>query len=161
MSTEDVLADAAAEENELDPEELEIAAWIKQMQEKEVSRLQRTGAKAIPLKVKNMAIVRETSDVVLNRVEVDTNFSMDKISQILVAEETTPVPKKPQYVYVNVLLLPAASNPTAPVALVMPYVYDAHVIGNSLTQWVFINNKMERAFCHHFLFKLVGPYCTT
>ncbi|CAK4639848.1 hypothetical protein AeMF1_017998 [Aphanomyces euteiches] len=147
MKAEEVLADAVAEENELDPEELEIAAWIKQMQEKEVSRLQRAGAKAIPLKVKNMAIVRETLDVVLNRVEVDTNFSMDKISQILIAEETAPVPNKPQYVYVNVLLLPAASNPTAQVALVMPYVYDAHVIGNSLTQWVFINNKMERS--HH------------
>ncbi|KAF0694575.1 Aste57867_14563 [Aphanomyces stellatus] len=146
---EEVLTDAnLANENELDEDEQRVAAWIKKQHEKELARLQSAGAKAIPLKVKNMAIVREDDGVVLNRVEVDTSFSMDKIEQILVAEETTRVPSKKDYVYVNVLLLPKGPKPTAaPVALVMPYVYDTTVSGNTLNQWVFINNKMERS--HH------------
>ncbi|RHY09830.1 hypothetical protein DYB28_001259 [Aphanomyces astaci] len=132
-----------ADENELDENEQHVAAWIKGMHDSEIARLTQAGAKAVPLKVKNMAIVREDAGVVLNRVEVDTRFSMDRIEQILVAEETTSVPRKPHFVYVNVLLLPKAST----IALVMPYVYDTRVAGNTLTQWVFLNNNMERS--HH------------
>ncbi|RHY28335.1 hypothetical protein DYB32_006052 [Aphanomyces invadans] len=138
-----------ANENELDEDEQLVATWIKGMHEAEICRLTQAGAKAVPLKVKNMAIVREDGGVVLNRVEVDTRFSMDRIEQILVAEETTPVPHKPHFVYVNVVLLPKTKQPSdaTTMALVMPYVYDARVVGNTLTQWVFLNNNMERS--HH------------
>ncbi|EQC26014.1 hypothetical protein SDRG_16161 [Saprolegnia diclina VS20] len=131
---------------ELDATELALAAWIKTRSAKEAKRLQKMGVKCIPLGVKNMAIVREDNDVVLNRVEVDTAFSMNLIEQIMVADERRDVPDKAGYVYVNVLLLAKPASATKqPVALVMPYVYDASVSANTLTQWVFINNDFERS----------------
>ncbi|OQR92860.1 hypothetical protein ACHHYP_03122 [Achlya hypogyna] len=134
-----------AESYELDAQELELAAWIKKRSAKEAKRLQKMGVKCVALGVKNMSIVREDS-IVLNRVEVDTSFSMNLIEQIMVAEDRTHVPGKAGYVYVNVLLLAKPVSATKqPAALVMPYVFDTAIDGNDLTQWVFINNDFERS----------------
>ncbi|OQR89999.1 hypothetical protein THRCLA_22605 [Thraustotheca clavata] len=134
---------AEEETYELDATEAALASWIKKRLAKEVKRLKKMGADCISLSVKNMAIVREEA-LILNRVEVDTTMSMNTIQQIMVAEERQNVPDKEGYLYVNVVLL-AQPTSNEQIAYLMPYVYDANILSNDLTQWVFINNEFERS----------------
>jgi len=61
------------------------------------------GQRVIKMPVKNCSIVRQTKDVV-NRVEVDTGFNFDTVTQILLSE---PVPC-PAHIKVSAYLVRAA-----------------------------------------------------
>lgn len=74
----------------------------------------------------------------MNRVEVATTFDFNKVTMLLVSDETACW-VKPGYAYVNIVLFTEK-----PVPLLLPYLFDkAHQADNSLKEWAFINKNLE------------------
>ncbi|KAM9968038.1 hypothetical protein ACTFIW_002469 [Dictyostelium discoideum] len=118
--------------------ERNVVVWMKDQLNKEKRRINRMGSKSIPVDVKNAGIIKEENGVILNRMELNTNFDFDKVSQIMVSE-STECPVKKGYHYITVLLF--ANNPTP---LIVPYIY-FNDTQNKLTDWLFINNQFSRS----------------
>lgn len=114
----------------------EVKAWVQAQVEAEAARVVGLGQRVIKLPVKNCSIVRQTKDVV-NRVEVDTAFNFDTVTQILLSE---PV-QCPAHIKQGYALRFAVLSTGKPVLLLLPYVYDVSLLGNSLSHWEFINNQ--------------------
>jgi len=152
----------------------DVAEWVRKQAKKELARvLEFPGQHAISVPVNNTALMHERSgpkkgDVcVVNRVECATRFDFSKIGQILVSPHV-PCPLKRGFSYVNVILVP--QQPKSPksvpgdgskknkpvVTLIVPYLYDASIPGNTLEEWVFINNKAERTRLKVGLGQVVG-----
>ena len=83
------------------------------------------------------AIIRQPKDV-LNRVEVDTGFNFDTVIQILLSE---PQPCPPTLKEGSFALRFVVLSTGKPMLLLLPYLYDTSLLGNTLTEWEFINNK--------------------
>lgn len=104
-------------------------------------RVTALGVRVIPLRVRNMALVRQEDGKCINRLECATGFDFNKIAQIRISDPT-PCPLKQGYAFINLVLFTRQ-----PVPMLLPYLYDTSVEGNDLTEWVFINSKLQRA--HH------------
>ncbi|KAL1522712.1 hypothetical protein AB1Y20_017687 [Prymnesium parvum] len=117
--------------------EHELKLWVQSKVEDEVSRVVGLGQKVIKLPVKNCAVVRQVKDVV-NRLEVDTGFNFDTVVQILLSD---PVPCPPEVKDGYALRFVVLST-GKPMLLLLPYLYDTSMVGNTLTEWEFINNAL-------------------
>eukprot|EP00742_Colponemidia_sp_Colp-10_P009554 GILJ01010431.1.p1 GENE.GILJ01010431.1~~GILJ01010431.1.p1 ORF type:complete len:168 (+),score=32.94 GILJ01010431.1:29-532(+) len=120
-----------------DNPDYDVAQWMKEQMAKEIARLKTQGATVIPMTVKNTGVVKGGGKKapLINRVEVDTGFDFDKVKQIMLSD---PIPSpKEGFSYVNVLLFT-----DKPVPLILPYLFDSRKNRNSLSEWVFINNKL-------------------
>ena len=151
-----------------------VAEWVKEQAAAELARvLAVPGTRAISIPVNNTAIMHERTgpkkgDVcVVNRVECRTAFDFNRVHQVLVSP-AIPCPHKRGFNYVNVILFAGTKSSAAttttssggvgagggadkgatrasPVAMLVPYLYDAGIPGNELTEWVLINSKAARA----------------
>mmetsp|Transcript_89939 Transcript_89939/g.270351 ORF Transcript_89939/g.270351 Transcript_89939/m.270351 type:complete len:165 (+) Transcript_89939:248-742(+) len=86
---------------------------------------------------RSCAIIRQPKDV-LNRVEVDTGFNFDTVIQILLSE---PQPCPPTLKEGSFALRFVVLSTGKPMLLLLPYLYDTSLLGNTLSEWEFINNK--------------------
>ena len=85
----------------------------------------------------------QEGSIIINRVECDTNFDFTTVRMLLLSNEA-PCPEKAGYAYVNVVLFTEK-----PVPLLIPYLFDRlRQPENDLQEWVFINNKLQRARHH-------------
>ncbi|KAI8821626.1 uncharacterized protein EV422DRAFT_424317 [Fimicolochytrium jonesii] len=145
--TEPTVPEEFEEMDEVD----EVAkAYILSQRACEADRLRSAGVKPLELPVKNYGIVRHDDHqppMIINRIEIDTGFDLNRIRQILVSEPVK-YSHRSGFHYVNLLLI--TENPMIPILL--PYLYteavkatDAKQIKNDLREWVFINSKGLRA----------------
>ncbi|KAI9138014.1 hypothetical protein BKA69DRAFT_1094463 [Paraphysoderma sedebokerense] len=154
--------------------------WITEQVNNEISRLKSLSTstspiRPLPLPVSNMSIVvdytRPKYPKSINRIEVQTAFKFNKVTQIMVSEPIkypgTPAPNpesnnenmnesenksKENWEYVNVLLF----TTTNVFPIILPYLYNptyrtSNINGsgsvpvkNNLKDWLFINSKGER-----------------
>ncbi|TPX35271.1 hypothetical protein SmJEL517_g02216 [Synchytrium microbalum] len=156
-------------------------AWLLKTVNLEVERLRRSGTKPILLSTKNfvMTVEEGTPSRIVNKIELDTGFDFDKITQILVSDPI-PYPGDTSWEYANVLLI--TTNAQFP--MILPYLYRPSMITdvsdssssepttaevskkkkrgkadrptilrNSLTDWIFVNNsgKQSRHVVHEFV----------
>ncbi|KAJ3019144.1 hypothetical protein HKX48_002335 [Thoreauomyces humboldtii] len=134
-----------ATDDEEDDENLEVDIlakdWLAEKAEKEAVRLRGLGVKPLVLKVKNYGVLREVDHVrpiLINRVEIETGFDLNRIRQVLVAE-SEEYPHKEGFRAANVLLF--TENMTLPILI--PYIYPAS--GNDLKEWLLINARGLRS----------------
>lgn len=118
-------------------ETVEAKAWIQEQVSKEATRIKDSGARAIPLPVKNCGVLVEHCDInlaetsnakgskkrrikVVNRMEIGSGMDFRSITQIMVSEPQN-YPFAPGYHYVHILAFTASSNGS--IALLLPYIY--------------------------------------
>jgi len=123
--------------NEIDIEAF-LMQWFHSLVSKEVKRLKEQDINAIPVPVKGMDTI-PAGHVVLNRLEIDTNYDFTKITQIMVSDPI-PCPFLPAYQYVHVLLFVNEKMPP----IILPFFHQQQK-NNQLTDWLFINAKGEQA----------------
>jgi len=123
--------------NEIDIEAF-LMQWFHSLVSKEVKRLKEQNINAIPVPVKGMDTI-PAGHVVLNRLEIDTNYDFTKITQIMVSDPI-PCPFLPAYQYVHVLLFVNEKTPP----IILPFFHQQQK-NNQLTDWLFINAKGEQA----------------
>ncbi|KAL7750561.1 hypothetical protein RI367_003902 [Sorochytrium milnesiophthora] len=151
-----------------DSEEQDSTAkfWIAEQVQAEVDRIKAAGSKVLPMSVSNYALVidytRPKQPKAINRVEVQTGYDFNKISQIMVSDPIE-YPHRDGYRYVNALLFT-----DKPLPMLVPYLYNSELtagpdaggdastpaarkkpirVKNNLQDWLFINSKGER--CRH------------
>ena len=122
--------------------EPELVAWMREQVANEVARVKEEHGQAVlPLKVKNFAIIRKSSTKVVNRIEFDTAWDFDNVTQILVSEPIdVPPALKPKAKYIQLVLLC-----DKPLPLLAPYIYSTSHKNNDLHHWLFINNKLKHS----------------
>jgi len=139
---------AELEIHQIEPpsEDVQAAAWMKQVLDAEVSRLNSQGQRPIPLPVKNFGIItehaqsRKKKTVIINRVEFGTAFNFLKVQQMLL-KPSLPCPAKPNYLCNIIILLT-----DQPLPLIFAYLYQRNA-NNLLEDWRFVNSKLEE--CNH------------
>eukprot|EP00929_Paragymnodinium_shiwhaense_P084629 TRINITY_DN45267_c0_g2_i1.p1 TRINITY_DN45267_c0_g2~~TRINITY_DN45267_c0_g2_i1.p1 ORF type:complete len:216 (-),score=75.19 TRINITY_DN45267_c0_g2_i1:248-895(-) len=146
-------AEAAAENAadadwQLDAEELELMkqlkAWAGELLAAEIARVEACGQRIQKLAVKNCGIVRPDSGSLINRVEVETEFDFDVVQQIMLSEPSAcPLDAKKGF-YLRFVVLYTGK----PTLLILPYLYDAAVVGTSLQDWEFVNKNMQSSRHH-------------
>mmetsp|Transcript_4598 Transcript_4598/g.7614 ORF Transcript_4598/g.7614 Transcript_4598/m.7614 type:complete len:159 (-) Transcript_4598:298-774(-) len=120
--------------------EIDVKKWVDEQMEAEVARLKEVGQPVIRLPVRNCSVVRQVKDVV-NRVEVDSAFGFEAVQQLMLSGPTPlpdRLPGKSGYAMRFVVL-----STGKPLLLILPYVYDATMVGNTLKDWDFINSKLQ------------------
>ncbi|EGC34112.1 hypothetical protein DICPUDRAFT_12102, partial [Dictyostelium purpureum] len=117
--------------------EKKVVAWMKEQVNNEKKRIISLGSKSILVDVKNAGIVKEDNKII-NRMELNTSFDFNKVTQIMVSD-SIECPMKKGYYYMNVLLF--ANNP---IPLLVPYIY-LKSTENKLNDWLFINNQFQRS----------------
>ncbi|ORX56412.1 hypothetical protein DM01DRAFT_1406717 [Hesseltinella vesiculosa] len=142
--------------------DLTAKSWIQEQLDKEVNRIHTIGSNVIPVKILNCGVIpnfdmRKARAV--NRIELDTNFDVNKIEQVMVSP-AVPYPHKDHYFYVNVVLVTGS-----PIPLIAPYLYHNAVkvtqpekkdgdrtipskqvvLKNDLKEYLFINKQGVRA----------------
>ncbi|KAH7827018.1 uncharacterized protein MONOS_4831 [Monocercomonoides exilis] len=110
--------------------------WMKQQCSAEIESFKPKRINLIPLKVRNTSILQ--GKPLVNRVEFNTGFDFEKVTQILTGKPQ-PCPTKKGFVYINVILMVDGLSP-----FIFPYLFKDDP-KNALTHWLFINNKLERA----------------
>jgi hypothetical protein len=114
--------------------------------QEEETRLKDMGVRPLRMQPKNFGIVlSECHDppVIVNRIEMFTNFDFEqRISQLMVGA-SIEYPFKDGYMYANVLLL----TEKMAMPLLVPYIYPKEYCGqqNNLQEWLLINSKGMRA----------------
>ncbi|KAL6069345.1 hypothetical protein QOT17_007608 [Balamuthia mandrillaris] len=117
-----------------------VGEWMQNLVKEEVKRIKSAGSNAIPVPIKNTALLRKGNKII-NRVEVDTGFDFNKVRQIMLSDPV-PCPLKPSFFYVHVLLFTHQ-----PIPIILPYLFKKKRKTNNLTDWMFINNKGQSS--HH------------
>eukprot|EP01138_Halocafeteria_seosinensis_P008599 gb/GECG01008789.1/.p1 GENE.gb/GECG01008789.1/~~gb/GECG01008789.1/.p1 ORF type:complete len:194 (+),score=28.84 gb/GECG01008789.1/:1-582(+) len=120
--------------------ETNVKDWIQAKVKAEVDRLNSLGQGVIPVEVRNCSVIKGESASWMNRIEANTSFDFEQIQQVL-RSEPEPCPVKQGYSFVYVVLF------TNKLPLLVPYIYSTtgQYQSNDLTEWVFINNKMQEA----------------
>ncbi|KAL1936309.1 hypothetical protein VTP01DRAFT_443 [Rhizomucor pusillus] len=142
-------------------EQIDVCAkdWIQEQIDKERNRIRSTGALVIPLKLINCGVVPnfdERKARAVNRLELDTQFDLKKVQQVMVSPGI-PYPHKPGFQYVNLILVT-----DKPIPFLAPYLYKLDVkviqpekdlrddrklpsqevtLKNDLREFLFINKK--------------------
>ena len=136
LSTADE-TDGGDEEYEI---EQELKVFVDAAVDAEVVRAEGLGQRTIRLTAKNCGVVFRDGGVT-NRVEVDTGFNFDTVQEILLSPAVA-IPCKRGYALRFVVL-----STGKPVVLLLPYVYQIDVEGNTLQKWEFINKSLMSS--HH------------
>merc|ERR1712176_755945 len=139
--------EAVTESSEMSVEEEELARrlkkWVSQQLDSEIARVEACGQKVLKLPVKNCSVVRQDKDMIANRIEIDSGMDFDSVQQILLSEPVPcPLAEKKGFNMCFVVL-----STGKPIVLILPYLYDTNVVGNSLQEWLFINRNMKSS--HH------------
>eukprot|EP00928_Gymnodinium_smaydae_P013800 TRINITY_DN15007_c0_g1_i1.p1 TRINITY_DN15007_c0_g1~~TRINITY_DN15007_c0_g1_i1.p1 ORF type:complete len:204 (+),score=50.84 TRINITY_DN15007_c0_g1_i1:57-668(+) len=134
---------AAPVDDVMDEEEQALASkvkeWVKGELDKEVARVEACGQKILRLAVKNCSVVRPDKNSVINRVEIDTTFDFDAVQQIMLSDAMPcPLEEKKGFSLRFVVL-----STGKPIVMILPYLYDTSMAGNSLREWSLINNKLK------------------
>ncbi|KAI8067897.1 hypothetical protein BC940DRAFT_367529 [Gongronella butleri] len=133
-------------------------AWIQEQMDTEVNRIRTVGTSVIPVGIKNCGILPnfdQRKARAINRIELDTNFNVNKVEQVMVS---APVeyPHKENFFFVHVVLVTSS-----PIPLLVPYLYQAGlkvtqpervdgdrkipskevVLKNDLKEFLFINKQ--------------------
>ncbi|KAI8993160.1 hypothetical protein BDB01DRAFT_832014 [Pilobolus umbonatus] len=160
MSTVPELKEIPAEE--LDQIDLVAKEWIKEQSEKEIKRIEDVGSSVLPLKISNCGIVPNFDNKkarAVNRVEIDTDYDLNKVQQIMVSPPTA-YPHKAHFNYVNLILVTDQPTP-----FLAPYIYQTNLkviqpakeedgrkypsktitLKNDLREFLLINNKGIRS----------------
>ena len=119
-----------------------VKAWVGEMADREVARAEALGQRTLKLTTKNCGVVH-ASGAVVNRVEVDTGFNFDTVSQILLSP---PVPI-PRDVKDGFSLRFVVLSTGKPIVLLLPYVHETAAPANDFKRWEFINNELRSS--HH------------
>ncbi|KAI9497650.1 hypothetical protein BDB00DRAFT_585028 [Zychaea mexicana] len=137
--------------------------WIQNQVDAEVKRVRDAGSSVLPYKIINCGVVpnfEKKTARAINRIELDTNVDVSKIEQVMVSP-AVPYPHKPNFNYVNLILVSSQ-----PVPFLAPYLYQTNVqvtqpekeqegrktipskevvLKNDLREFLFINKRGIRA----------------
>ncbi|KAI8341380.1 hypothetical protein BC941DRAFT_416704, partial [Chlamydoabsidia padenii] len=116
------LKDTPTDQQQVQDAEIDHDAksWITEQVEKEVKRIQQVGSDVTPIKILNCGVLPnfdQKKAKAVNRIELDTEFNISKLDQVMVSP-ATPYPHKEHFYYVNLILV--TSNP---VPFIVPYLY--------------------------------------
>lgn len=116
-----------------------IIKFIEQQVELEKNRLVEQGARILPVKIRNTALILErrgkgTTPSKVNQIEFTTTYDFDNVVQILISN-SIPVPhgEESNLRYVNLILLVGG-----PIAMLVPYIYKQED-DNNLNEWMLVN----------------------
>ncbi|SAL99609.1 hypothetical protein [Absidia glauca] len=99
--TNETAGDNQVQSAEID---LDAKAWITEQVEKEVKRIKGVGSDVTPIKILNCGVLPNFDHKkakAVNRIELDTEFNISKLDQVMVSP-ATPYPHKEHFYFVNV-----------------------------------------------------------
>lgn len=125
----------------------ETFVWSMAQIQAEMERLRKQGVSPIDIQVIDMSVLVQGQKMQLNRVVFNTELDFEQVVKLMISE-ATPLPTKPGFQYVNVLLFGKDKPETSPI--IFPYVFKTRLRGrngkNNLKHWVLVNNKCEEAY---------------
>lgn len=133
---------------QIGPDTAAVFHWSMQQLNAEVLRLQKQQVNPIEIQVIDMSVLVQGQKLQLNRVVFNTELDFNLVERIMISP-SVPIPCKPGFQYVNVLLFGKGKPQHTPI--IFPYVFKTRLREgkqgkNSLKHWVFVNSKCEESY---------------